>query len=435
MKYPGKSGSFKLGPWAKGLNNVKHEEDLDANELAEAENFIFNATGEAETRPGLIKRVDAFIASGLYKVSETIGVFFDAGKLYHLDVMTWEKTELASGFAVGKRTSWVTIGPRIFFTNGSQHGRIHVPTWEVLEGFGTSNPKFMTTLSSLGYGNLHPGRYFIAITYVDSFGQESGASGMSFIELESEGGISVSFSDTPDKIVRVYMTEAGGDRLELYRVDEINPAEGETSAQITTANFGSPISTLFLDEIPVPDLITAYNGYLFFAVGSMVWSSEAQNYGLYHIDHNEVGTYPENVSVLERGLDGIFAVADKTYAYLGKGPKDFELLDNVFNYPAAKFSGRQVEGKLFSIEGIQGKDVPFWFSSRGAVIGLPGGTVLPISKGKAEPDRYAVGASGTIEFNGIESVITAVDESSGPSDSIGLQDTFSVRVVNRGITE
>lgn len=435
MKYPGKSGSFKLGPWPNGINNVKDLARLEQDELSDAENFVFDKEGQGQTRAGYVKKLSLFNAYGLYKITATDGIFFDSGNLVRFNSETWETTILASGFSTGLRASYARIGPRLYFTNGREHGRLDVATSEVFAGFGTPTPGLNLSLAQLGYGNLAAGTYIIGITYVDGSGEESACPGLNFITLEEESGINVSWAGTvPANVeeIRIYMTGAGGKRDELQRVYVAD--RNDTSAQLTSNEFGSPLTTLFKDEIPVPELITEYNGHLFFSIEKRVFHSETMQYGLYHEDHNEVGSYPSDVSVLEEGLDGLWVVANKTYAYVGAGPKDFTLHDDMFTYPAVKYSGKHIEANLFGLEGYGNRHVPYWFSSRGAVIGLEGGKVLPLMKGKAEPDKFGVGASGTVEFNGIHSVITALDDFRGPGDSVSLQDTFSVQVVNRGIS-
>ena len=431
MSYPNGSNTFTLGPWPKGINNVEDETRLGKDELRDAENMVISDQGTVETRPGLVKLVDATSAFSLFPLDFSRGVYFDAGELWLFDVFTKEKVSLGSGFARGVRASWVRIGPRLFFTNGKEHGRIHIPTLQVLPGFGTVAPGLDVTVSALPYGSLAAGRYFLGFTFVDSFKEESGCPRLSFIETIA--GIRITFAgEIPAGVekIRIYATGANGDRKEMYRVGEVDASS--SGIDFISPEYGAPLRTLFLSEIPVPDLITAYNGYLFFAIGNEVFHSESQRFGLYHEDHNSVGIYAENVTVLERGQDGLWVVADRTHFYLGDIPKNFELNDNVFNYPAVKFSGCQIDGSLFGLD-IGTKAVPYWFSSRGAVLGLPSGKILPVSKGRAEPDFFGVGASGAVEFNGITSVVTALDEYKSPNDSLQLQDSFSVRVINRGI--
>ncbi len=436
MGYPNNTGTFYLGPWLQGLNNVEPPERLSGKEFSASANMVLDEIGVAETRPGTAVRISATTGQGLKKISEFEGLYFDEGKLYRMDVRSWTKTELASGYAKDKRISWAIIGSRAYFTNGTEHGRVHLPTWAVLEGFGTPAPEQTVTLSALAYGNLPIGRYFVSFTYIDAYGEESASPKLHFIELTAAGGINVALSGTvPSSVdaIRVYLTEVNGKRDELYRVVVLDTTD--TSVQLTTRAFGSPLSTLFLEEIPVPDLITAYNGCLYFSVEDRVWHSDHMRYGLYHIRHNEIGWFSEDVSVLERSPDGIFVVADSTYAFVGSLPKEFVRKDNVLDARASKFSGKQVEGRLFKKEGIPDQEIPMWFSRRGPVLGLSEGRVFPLTKGRAEPDAYAKGASGMVEFNGVNAALTAVDEFGGQRDSLSLQDSFSVRVVNRGISE
>jgi hypothetical protein len=47
----------------------------------------------------------------------------------------------------------------------------------------------------------------------------------------------------------------------------------------------------------------------------------------------------------------------------------------------------------------------------------------------AEPDRYATGASGLLEYHGFSHLTTAVQDRTGARDSLSLADNFAIRVI------
>jgi len=419
-----------IGPWANGLNNVKPLEELSNKEVSDADNFWFDERGDAQTRPGYEQRVSGVDCSGLVALDESRALYFDQGDLILLDTTDWSTKSLSSGFP-GTGYRWARIDDRLFFSNGKRHGRVFLDTLEVIQGFGCPDVTQKVTLSELGYGSLPEGRYFVGITWVNWLGEESGCRGVQMIEASK--GILVQLEGTPPSEVasiRVYLSGANGTRREMYRVVELDATD--TSFDITDMTFGSPLETLYLEAVPAPDLFCTYNGHLFFSKSNMVWASETMNYGLYDMDHGEVGYFPVRVTVLEPCVDGLFISADKTYAYTGPGPKDLRRV--VVSDARGVFgSGCQVDGSLFPE--APAIPLPFWFSNRGAYLGLPEGQVVPLTKGKTEPDVFQEGASGVIEYGGISGVVTSVNNRTADGDSVRMQDNFSVTVIDRGISD
>ncbi len=438
MTNPNRSAPYTLGPWPKGINNVKRVSTLDLDELRDARDFIFDEKGFGKTRPELSLDLSGTAMSGLFSVNSAEGLVFDAGTLYRVNPRSGLKIALASGYSSGLFTSYVEVGPEVFFTNGREYGRVNVVDWAVRDGFGTPNPDGLAvSLASAGFGTLPAGTYLVGLAFVDTLGEESGCQEVLSITLPSSGGITVSWAGTvPSGVgsIRIYASSTNGTREELDKFDEVPVS---TSSIVIDGLFrGAALGTLFLEPVPVPDLVTLYNGRLYFAVDNKVFSTEPFRYGLYNEDNNEVGVFPEKVSVLEANVNGIFVVADRTYSYVGSGPKDFELNDSVFDFPASFGSGTQVEGKLFDGMGLQlSESAPYWFSSRGGVLGLPNGSVLALSRGRAEPKRFARGVSGMVEFEGAVGIVAGLQDETGPADSLAISDNFSVRVVKHGLSE
>jgi hypothetical protein len=125
-------------------------------------------------------------------------------------------------------------------------------------------------------------------------------------------------------------------------------------------------------------------------------------------------------------------VADGVWSFLGPGPEDFKR-ERVSDVRGVFGSGAIVDGRLF--KGGPQKDVVYWMGLRGPMLGLSGGEVLELGRGKAEPAQFLWGTSGVIENKGQASVVTALDKREGPGDSVRFEDTFTANVITRGITD
>jgi hypothetical protein len=435
MAYPKKSTSIKIGPFKKGIDNVEHPEGLGFDELVDSVNFLHDET-TSHLRPGYARRLAGTNMRGVFAVSSSQIIVFSSGDLLLVDINTWDAKTLKTGFS-GTSPTYERIGPRVFFSTGTEAGRLHVPTGAVLSGLGTPSPAAGLALAPLAFGELPAGTYRAGITQVDSWGEESGCSALSSITLPARGGIGVTLSATLPFSYRLYLSEPNGAKDELFQVDEF-PGTW-TSVEVTGLDKGRELETLYLREIPPPSLLTLYNGRLYFALENRVYYSPPLRYGLYHPRFGLLGEFPERVTVLEqinvfptgyRKQNGIFVVADKVYAHMGQDPADMDLRSNVWDYPAAFGSGMQVDGQVLKFANLDlHHQVPYWFTPRGPVIGLPGGDILPLTRGVAEPDKYARGASGVLEHHGFTHVVTAVQEQTGPRDSVSLGDSFGVRVI------
>jgi len=436
MKFPTKSAPFSFGPWRKGINNVKPLTQLGMDELAESKDFVFDQQGFAKTRPSLEKMVDGTAMSGFLPVTGDSALVFDNGELLRVWPASGQKEVLASGYSVGRHVSWARAptAASVFFTNGAEYGVVSLQDWTVQEGFGTQNPDYLTmTPVSAGFGSMPAGTYLVGMTAVGELG-ESGCSQLVPITLAEQGGIAVSWTGTVPTGVstfRVYASGPNGTRDEVELFEEVESSE--TSLVVDSLSRGRPLETLFLEQVPVPSLICFYNGRLFFAEGEGVFHTPPGRYGLFNRDNHELGVFPERVTVLEPGSDGLFVVADVTYSYVGKNPETWVMDDAAFPHGAVFGTGTQVTGSLLSfLDRRLPRSVPFWFSTRGAVIGEPGGTVYPIMKGRAEPEQFASGFSGVLEHDGAQAVLTALKDKKGPADGVALQESFSVHVIKHG---
>jgi hypothetical protein len=205
-------------------------------------------------------------------------------------------------------------------------------------------------------------------------------------------------------------------------------SKGVTSFMITRTTQGRVLDTQFHNRLPAGRLIRYFQGRLYVADGSVLRYTPALRYGL-HNPSSDYIQFSSDITVVEPVLDGIFVVADKTYFLRGTSPSQFtqiELSDDkgIFG------TGTRVQGSLFDPE-ILG-EAAYWYSNRGAVLGLPGGSVRPLMEGTVAFPEYSEGATTMREQNGIRHVVTAL-QGSGTAAGLAFGDEVSITVKRNGI--
>ena len=75
--------------------------------------------------------------------------------------------------------------------------------------------------------------------------------------------------------------------------------------------------------------------------------------------------------------------------------------------------------------------MPYWFSDKGPMVGLPGGKVLPLTEDAVAYRVYGRGASQIRLDGGIASVVTAVSDP-GTVNRMGVGDSVAVEVIRAG---
>lgn len=419
----------KLGPW-RGVNNFAAEDEVGAEWLLEAFNYFLTGPGFIDTVSPPVRVIEAEDGSSLWSNGK-VGIYKDGSTLLRIAEDNRTTAVLATGLPEGRMAA-ARIGDKLFLSQNGYGCRVNLRTWDFSPGLGSPNPSSYIALTRVE-GGLPAGKYIVGLTFLDGLLEESGCPLYSTIELTTPGGIHVAYTGTaPSGVsrVNVYLGDSGISSMRQAR----RLLGGETEATITSLKRGRRLETANLEELIAGELICTYNGRLYVAVGNEVYFSEYNRPGLMHPDFNELGTYPEDVKVLLAGSAGIWVVADRVYYYQGETANTFKYRDDVFPYSAAKGSGMMVPGRLFKgkvFEEFPDEELPYWFSDRGACVGLPSGQVVAPSFEVAEPGHYEEGASGVVKMGGATQLVSSVKKPRG--DSQAMRESWNVRVIQRGV--
>lgn len=429
-------GAFStVGPWPAGVNNVAPEDGLptDPNTgavvaLREAVNVDLDNDGYPSRRKGRTNRVAADRAHSLFASPEYLFAWVD-GDLKAFDNGLNEAATIRS--SIGERhISYAQVNDEVYWTNGVYIGRV---TAELeARTVGVLVPP-TPTLTASATGGMEAGDYEVAITWVDTEGQESGACPSQVITVPAGGGVVLTNLPAGAADIyetRVYCSAPNGEVL--YKVAGLNPAQPVYYLTVHTA--GKALDTQWLLPMPPGDIIRFWNGRVFVAATNFLCWSEGLRFGLMHQDNTL--RFGARITLLEPvgegGDGGGLYIADhkRTYFMSGDSPDKWS---RVIKYPHAAVPGTSMvlPGTALGLETTS--PVAFWMATNGVMVaGLPGGRVLPLTEGRlALPDAER-GASMYREYDGLRQVVLSF--LSGERNVASVSDSASATIRRHGVT-
>ena len=284
------------------------------------------------------------------------------------------RTTLATVTAgYGVCAEFVEAQGAVYWSNGIERGRIvagvNVP-WGLPE---PAAPGLSATS-----GTLAPGTYLVAVTHVNAAGEEGGASPVATLALSVAGGISVTLPALPAEAsgYRVYLGGPDADPGALYWAKDVTASTTLTAAGTP----GRRLQTQYMRRMPAASVLTAWNGRMWAAVGSLLMFSTfvggMPHYGLYD---GRGGWLPMDatVTMIRPTADGIYVGTNTGVWFLSGDPAatmarlrvdGFGVLGSTV-VPAGSFAAGQQTPDATA-------DLPVWLSSEGDVLlGRPGGIV------------------------------------------------------------
>lgn len=408
-----------VGPWHAGINTVRAEDALKKAELRDAVNVDLTDDGSARLREGCVR---VFSGTGVHSLFQRFFVDAEGLKYLRRDYTAELVTTLTD---VASWMSYEVVNDRLYFTNGTDAGSVHLATHTVAPlGIPTPEPP---TLGATA-GGLTPGTYLVAVSYVDASGEESGLSpAVRRTFGEGEGLQVTELSQRAGCATHIYVSPPDGDRL--YRVATM-PYGVDAFVLLSPFKGLQAAETRFLEPLPPGSIVRYYRGRLYLAVGTRVVFSHPLRYGLHH-PAEDYFLFSEEVTVLQPVDDGLFIVADRTYFYRGDEPGKMEVRV-VSPHRAAQHSGLRVDGRRFKFRDPLAAESAYWFSDVGAVVGSTNGRIEPLMEERVADRPYAVGASWVREHNGVHQVGTAVSRP-GPQSSFQALDCATAVVRRNGV--
>jgi hypothetical protein len=262
------------------------------------------------------------------------------------------------------------------------------------------------SLAATATGGLDSGDYTVAVTVLDSRGEESGSSDYVAIRLASPGGVAVSNLPTYGARVRIYITPPNGEGMYLAKEFASGPSSTSVGDDIRLKK----LETSALEPLPPGNFVRGFNGRLYTAVDNVLNFSESFRYGLYFPAHNKI-RFQDSISFIEPVMDGMFVGAgNRTYFLAGGDPTQWKQVPVNGSRPIYG-SSVLVPSEHFPDKMIQSPaPVAVWLSNTGYFAGLPGGSVVPL-----QPDRLRIGAtsgrSAILFREGRKQIVTPVNSS------------------------
>lgn len=407
-----------LSSFPLGINNVEKETSLPDGALRNSVNFDISNDGKMKLRPGYTQ---VYSGTGIHSLSPedvTAGVFFvENGTLKELDE-GYNATPLATVSSdPRRRMSYIQMADNVYYSNGFDSGMIHQST---SYRWGVPTPERAPVLSAAS-GGLPAGTYHLKFTYIKD-GEESGATQMSSITLNTDGAIAL--SSLPSYLyadyLRIYCTESNG--KVFYK--QVDLAVGLTSFSITKVAIGTLLETDNMQSNPTGHILAKYRGRIYWANHNRLYWTEPLRYGLYSPANYML--FPERITIVVDVEDGLYVVSDQTYYLDGVDPGSFK---RSVSYPYGAVEGTQhkLHANVFNIDDYFGH-VSAWLSTKGVVYAQNNGTIKPATEKSLALPVVNQGASTFYEQDGIRKLLITL-QNQGGSNNFRASDKVTATVV------
>jgi len=388
--------TMPIGSPFLGLNTRVPDTALHVNKVGDflsiATNVDLNNKGQVRRRNATAKVITETGWHSLH-LTGTTGYGVKDSVLYALDMASFAPVSVAT-LTQNTALSYVETGPDLYYSNGTDAGRITAGTVYPL-GLPTPGIPTPTTIG----GNLLPATYQVATAYVNTAtGEESGISGSCNHVLSALGGIRITLpTTTPGAThINIYLSAANGSiPMWLAQVPV-----GTTTYDCISLGQGRASNGRFEEPLPAGRLFLS-NGKLCSIVGSRVYVGSPWLFG-YYIPVNADGSagyidFPAPVSVAIENQAGTYIVASKTHWFPGGDLANVAaMITDVLPFGA-------VPGTEFThpTEPLVG-----WFSTKGVVIGDMGGQVKPLTAEAVDVVAPVSGNSVVFESDGYRRVVS-----------------------------
>jgi hypothetical protein len=438
MARPTEKDLVAIGPWPSGSNNIANESSIPPGACRSLINGDFYPGGRVRRRSGSTLDQTGSV-SGLWSDGHYALCRIGDQLLNYLPGST--PTLVYSGIHPDNPMVYCRVNQYILVSDGVVCLRVD-PTTSLVRSWGVPSPTGQPVLLATSAGGLDAGIYQVAITYTDVSGEESGTELAAVVELTQPGGIALSSipqsTDPCVTAIRIYMTRPNGTQLLRYaRV----PA-GVTSLEIGVQLLDRELETQFLEPLPGIADVEFCAGRVFFATGDMVGWSQSVRLGLWSPADNYL-LYPGPVTQIAasskdsagESTTGVFVSAGDSIFWLpGGSPAEYKNVP-VYDSPAVPGTLVYISGSFFKRQEVPSQEVPVWVAQNGTVcVGLPNGTVLPLTENKFAMSVGASGASILRESDGIRQLLFSM-QPPGEVLPIVATDTLVITRVKNGIVQ
>ncbi|MFK7941810.1 MAG: hypothetical protein AB8B85_02670 [Paracoccaceae bacterium] len=338
----------------------------ETTDMAAAANVDVNDAGRLRQRDGYTEVVQAVGMHSLYPLSDGACLVMQDTQIKRISADAQSIDTLSSGYTSGLTMRYADHNGLVYAMNGAEavvyeSGRIR--RW------GITRPTVPVVVATGGL--MIPGKYAVALTYLDGNGRESGLSDPAEVTLTQQGGIEVSLVANPsDRItrIRVYVTAADGS---VFMVAGEIPNVAR-QFRIATPSASHPATTQYYDRPQAGHALAIFRGRAYVAIENRIQYSAP--FGLELFTPSDGFAMAERITMIAPAINGIY-VSDTTGTYWLGGTNPKEFAPTKVGPPA--FEGTLAFGTASNITNLEGDaQIPVWLSKSGAVVGAPGGSVV-----------------------------------------------------------
>lgn len=423
----------RVGPFPAGANNLSRETSVPGRALREAVNVNLSDDGKVRRRDGY----------ALIEAMESPTALFGAGRrgfvaaettLYAFEVVgddVSSVTPIYTGLRLDARLAVAMIEPHLFVSDGDQNLRIAPDN--TIAAWSAPVPAAPAVMVIGGSGSMTGGRYRVAITYRDAEGVEGPASQEVVVAtLADSDQLRVMLFGTPaGYAANVYMTKPNGSELLLAARAPLGAASVDFAADPA---LGRPCPTVNVQPLPPGEFALYFRGRLWVAQGTYLVASMPFQYTVAELDHATMG-FSEQITGLAAAGDtggGFFVGQEsKVYYVSGNSPSELTLVEK---YPFGMVPGSlaMAPGARLPLETPPTEPVPIWLATNGVVcVGLPDGSVLPLSEKTFAADVGATAAAMFLQRDGESRYVATTAEPR--ENSFAMRDEVAFEIIRNGI--
>lgn len=390
-----------------GIDVLSNETALVEGAVRLAINVDIGRAGRFKRRVGYTPRITAGGLHSLYYAPQKGWTLVAKDRvLKRMDLSTYVLSDLFQMNSADP-LEYTEYNGNLYFSNRSTIGWVPSTGTSALP-VGVQTPSAPTVAPNVD-GGLAPGKYGVAVTFVNSRGEESGACEVQVVDLPTGG--SVKMTNPPqaaNHLINVYITTADGDVLR--RAGTASPLL--PIFMIAGEAEGSVISTQFLVPMPPGDIVRWHNGRLYTARDGALRFSEPMRPHLHDPAHGVI-PFSGHIAFVESVSDGLYVGDSRGVWFLpGNDPTEFKMV-HVSPCRAVAKSSIKMPPEHFDPKVVNTPNpVAVWLSTSGYVVGMSGGTAVEL-----EPDRIKVppGLTGRSAFllrAGRKQIVTPVNSNS-----------------------
>jgi hypothetical protein len=434
MPTPRDKDLLKMDGWPGGVNNRIREteqvvmrggEKIPSSEfLRQALNVDLTSEGHPIRRKGYSIHTSGY-AHSIY-ASEELEIFCVVIEGQLLAGKDPDNLSVITAVNRYNRMSYTVLNDVLYYSNGQSLGEItHAlehRTWGIpvaptptLAGPASENPN--------GWKDTRQ----VAVTYVDHYGREGGASAPALVGGSGPFTVTIPVPLPPDVAeARIYASQVSSEIL--YHAQSLITV-GTVTVQPSEIGRGKELDTLNMHPPVAGQLLCRLNGRVYIARNDKITFTEALRY---HLTRPSQGIYmfSDYVTLMEPSTNGVYVGTQHGIVFLkGEDPYDVEQV-HVSPYAPVEMAVTRIPGEKF---GVSVDEVPVWWGTDGVmVVGLPGGELKQLTRDRLAVPEFAAGAVSLREYDGMSHIVSSLRSSDG-MNPMGASDTVVATVRQNNI--